>query len=139
MLIEFIIKYPSKAKDFVSQKPYEELEINEGFLSLTNEKTSEAPVKMIHDRIDFINKLIKDHELTPGRHWSVNRLADETNNKVEYDAFFKLFSKYVHPSAWIMNSHDYEYDNPVFRNIFFLQGQLYVKRIIKSIHNYQKK
>ena len=36
LLVEFIIKYPSKAKVFISQKLYEELEINEGFLSLKN-------------------------------------------------------------------------------------------------------
>ena len=93
---------------------------------------------MIHDRIDYIKKLTKDYELTPVRHWSVSHLAIETNNKLEYDAFFKLHSKYVHPSAWIMNSHDYEYDNPVFRSIFLSQGQIYANRIVKSIKKISK-
>lgn len=139
LLVEFILKYPSKAKDFISQKPQEELEINEGFLSLKTENTSETAIKMIHDRINYIKKLTKDYELTPTRHWSVSHLALKTNNKLEYDAFFKLYSKYVHPSAWIMNSHEYEYDNPVFRNIFLSQGQINANRIVKSIRKYQNK
>lgn len=137
LLVDFILKYPSKAKVFISQKPYEELEINEGFLSLKTENTSETAIKMIHDRIDYIKKLTKDYDLTPRRRWSVSHLALETNNKLEYDAFFKLYSKYVHPSAWIMNSHDYEYDNPVFRQIFISQGQFYADHIVKSIKKYQ--
>lgn len=139
LLVEFIIKHPSKAKDFISQKPYEELEINEGFLSLKTENTPETAIKMIHERINYIKKLTKEYELTPARHWSVSHLALETNNKLEYDAFFKLHSKYVHPSSWIMNSHDYEYDNPVFRSIFLSQGQIYANRIVKSIKKYQNK
>lgn len=139
LLVEYLIKYPSKAKVFISQKPYEELEINEGFLLLKTKNTSERAIKMIHDRINFINKLIIDYELTPSRHWSVNSLAKKTNNKLEYDAFFKLYSKYVHPSAWIMNSHDYEYDNPVVRQIFLSQGQLYADRIVKRIKKHQNK
>ncbi|MBC8769593.1 hypothetical protein H4O18_16465 [Arenibacter sp. BSSL-BM3] len=139
LLVEFIIKDPSKAKDFISQKPKEELEINKGFLSLKTENASETAIKMIHDRIDYIEKLTKDYVLTPTRHWSVSHLALETNNKLEYDAFFKLYSKYVHPSSWIMNSHEYEHNNPVFRNIFLSQGQINANRIVKSIKKYKNK
>lgn len=139
LLIAYVIDEPSRAKEFISQKAFEELEINEGFLSLTTTTTSETSIKMIQDRIDNIKKLMKSAELTPSRHWNVSRLALQTNNKIEYDAFFKLYSKYVHPSSWIVNSHDYEYDNPVFKNIFFSQGQIFTKRIVKLIYKYQGK
>ena len=133
LLVAFILSDPSKAKEFVGQKPFEELEINEGFLSLTKEGTPEIAIKIIQDRIDYIKELMKNHEITPSRHWTVKYLAQQTNNKVEYEAFFKLYSKYVHPSSWIMNSYNNEFDNPVFRNIFIMQGRLYASRIIKLI------
>jgi Family of unknown function (DUF5677) len=137
LLIAYIISNPSKGKEFLSQKAFEELEINEGFLALTNANTSETSIKPIRDRMDYIKELMKKNGFNPSRHWTVSFLAQETNNKVEYEAFFKLYSKYVHPSSWIVNSFNNEYDNPVFRNIFLFQGQLYANRIIKLIIKYR--
>ena len=139
LLTAYMIDDSSRAKDFISQKAFDELEVNDGFLSLTTTNTSAATIKMIQDRKDYINKLMENFELTPSRHWTVSHLAEQTNNKLEYNAFFKLYSKYVHPSSWIMNSHNYEYDNPVFRDIFFSQGQIFTKRIVNLIYKYQGK
>lgn len=139
LLVAYVIDNPSRAKEFISQKAFDELEINEGFLSLTTATTSQTSVKMIQDRMDYIKKLMKSAELTPSRHWNVSHLALQTNNKIEYDAFFKLYSKFVHPSSWLVNSHDYEYDNPVFKDIFFSQGQIFTKRVVKLIYKYQGK
>lgn len=139
LLTAYMIDDPSRAKDFISQKAYDELEINDGFLSLTTTNTSAATIKMIQDRKDYINKVMENFKLTPSKHWNVSYLARQTNNKTEYDAFFKLYSKYVHPSSWIMNSHNYEYDNLVFRDIFFSQGQIFTRRIVKLISKYQDK
>jgi hypothetical protein len=136
LLIAYIIKDPSKAKEFLSQKAYDELGINEGFLSLKTAKTSETSIKQIQDRMDYIQELMKSHGLTPSKNWTVSHLADQTNNKLEYKAFFKLYSKYVHPSSWIVNSHNNEYDNPVFKNIFLLQGQHYVSCITILVSEY---
>jgi hypothetical protein len=139
LLIAYIIGQPSKAKEFLSQKAYEEIEINEGFLSLTTPNTSETSIKHIRDRMDYIKQLMKNHGLTPSRNWTVSHLAQQTTNKLEYEAFFKLYSKYVHPSSWIVNSVNDKYDNPIFRNIFLLQGQHYASCIVKLISEYQDK
>jgi len=139
LLVAYIVDDPSKAKEFISQKAFDELEINESFLSLTTTNTSETSIKMIQERIDYIKKVMESAELTPSKYWNVGHLALLTNNKLEYDAFFKLYSKYIHPSSWIVNSPEHEYDNPVFKNIFFLQGQMYTERIVKLISKYQGK
>lgn len=137
LLIAYIISDPSKAKEFLSQKATEELEINEGFLSLKTANTSVETIRLIKDRMAHIKEIIRMHGLTSSRHWTVSYLAQQTNNQLEYEAFFKLYSKYVHPSSWLVNSSDNEVDNPIFRNIFFLQGQLYASCIVKLITEYQ--
>jgi hypothetical protein len=136
LLVAFILSNPSKAKEFVGQKASEELEINEGFLSLTKPDTPEEIIKSIRDRMTYIKELMKKHEVPIKRHWTVSYLAKQTNNKVEYEAFFKLYSKYIHPSSWIVNSQTNDYDNPVFRNIFLLQGQHYASFTQKLVSNY---
>lgn len=137
LLVAFILSHPSKAKEFIGQKASEELEINEGFLSLT--KAGEKTIKPIQDRMAYIKDLMKEHKIPITKHWSVSYLAEQTNNEVEYKAFFKLYSKYVHPSSWILNSYASEYDNPVFRNIFLLQGQHYASCVHKLVSGYQDK
>jgi len=59
LLIAYTIDDPSRAKEFISQKAFDELEINEGFLSLTTTNTSATAIKMIQDRKDSINKLMR--------------------------------------------------------------------------------
>lgn len=138
LLISYIIEEPSSAKEFIGQKAYDELAINEGFLALKT-PASEGSIKIVQERMDYIQALMESAELAPSKHWTVGYLAQKTNNKIEYDAFFKLFSKYVHPSSWLVNGRDDEYDNPVFRNIFFSQGQICTKRIVKLMYKYQGK
>lgn len=136
LLVAYITSEPNRGKEFLSQKAFDELEINEGFLGLGT-PASEASIRAIRERMAHIKTLMQENKLKPSRYWTVNYLAEETNNKVEYDAFFKLYSKYIHPSSWIVNSFSNEYDNPVFRNIFFSQGHIFANCIIKLISNYQ--
>lgn len=136
LLVAFILSDPSKAKEFTGQKASDELEIGEGFLSITKPDTQNAAIKSIQDRMSSVKKLMNQHEIPMGKHWTVSFLAKETNNKVEYEAFFKLYSKYIHPSSWIVNSFPNEYDNPVFRNIFLLQGQHYASCTQKLVSEY---
>ena len=136
LLVAYILSDPSKAKEFIGQKASEELEINEGFLSITKPGTPEVVIKSIQSRMSCINELMKKHGIPLEKHWTVSFLAKQTNNKVEYEAFFKLYSKYIHPSSWIVNNFLYEYDNPVFRNIFLLQGQHYASCTQKLVSDY---
>lgn len=139
LLIAYIISDPSKAKVFLSQKAYDELQISEGFLSITTGNTSDVTIKSIKERMEHTKELMKKNGLTPSKSWTVIDLAQKTNNETEYKAFFKLYSKYVHPSSWIVNSRDNEYDNPVFKNIFLLQGQHYASCITKLVSEYLNK
>lgn len=136
LMIAYIIGDPSKAKEFLSQKAYDELQINEGFLSITTANTSETTIRTIQDRMEYIKEFMEKNKLTPSKSWNVSDLAKKTNNETEYKAFFKLYSKYVHPSSWIVNSRDNEYNNPVFKNIFILQGQHYASCITKLVSKY---
>jgi len=136
LLIAFILSDPSKAKEFTGQKASDELEISEGFLSITKPGTQDASIKLIRDRMSSVKELMGQYEIPSKKHWLVSFLAKQTNNKVEYEAFFKLYSKYVHPSSWIVNSLPEDYDNPVFRNIFLLQGQHYASCTQKLVAEY---
>lgn len=134
----YIVTDPLKAKEFLVQKASDELEINEGILSLKNVNTKKETLKPIHDRIEHIKTTMKNHGLIQSKHWTVSMLANQTGNKDEYDAFFKLYSKYVHPSSWLINGKTNEFDNLTYKNIFLIQAQYYADCILKIASDYKK-
>jgi hypothetical protein len=137
LLCEFITPDPLKAKEFIMQKAVDELQINEGILTLSDADASNANSKPILDRNNHIRNTLKKHEIKESGHWTVSMLAQQTNNKDEYEAFFKLYSKYVHPSSWIINGNKSEYDTLSYRNIFLLQAQYYASCLIKAAEEYK--
>jgi len=131
LLFKYLMDDRSRAKDFVAQKATDELQINEGLLSLLNPGEDPAMGQAIRDRIDHIRGTLQKHGLQKSGHWLVKTLADQTCNRDEYEAFYKLYSKYVHPSSWLINGEAEEFDTGVIRNIFFLQAQYCAARILK--------
>lgn len=89
--------------------------------------------------MDFINNTLNECNLIARSHWTVGMLAKKTGNKEEYDAFFRLYSKYVHPSSWLINAQVNDSDNPVLRNVFLLQSQFYTTYLLKVASNYKIK
>lgn len=51
--------------------------------------------------------------------------AEAVGEKAEYEAFFKLYSKYVHPSSFLLNGNPKSVHSPVFFNILVIQAQRY--------------
>lgn len=130
LLSECFLQEPSKAREFVAQKASDELQINEGFIGLSEDPNAPA-LRPILERNNHIRHTLAKHALPEARPWSVSSLAKLTHNETDYDAFFKLYSKYVHPSSWLVFAAPNEADTPVLRNIFLVQAQYYGARILK--------
>jgi hypothetical protein len=137
LLCEYLATDPTKAKEFVMQKASDELDINEGLITLAEPGTTSSNLQLIQDRNDHIRTTLNKHSSQGINHWTVRTLAERANKKEEYKAFFKLYSKYVHPSSWLINGKSEEYDKEIYRNIFFLQAQFYVGCIVKIVEGYK--
>lgn len=135
----YITSEPERAKEFLLQKANDELEIFEGILTLNKFANTKTNANPIRERMDFINNTLDEYNLIARSHWTVGMLAKKTGNKEEYDAFFKLYSKYVHPSSWLINAQVNDSDNPVLRNVFLLQSQFYTTYLLKVASSYKIK
>jgi hypothetical protein len=136
LIAAYIVPDPIKAKEFLTQKATDELEIYDGILSLKHSTNTKGVEKPIKDRMEHIKNTMKKHGLNQSKHWTVGMLAKQTGNKEEYEAFFKLYSKYVHPASWLINGEKSEFDNPTYRNIFLLQSQHYMGCLLKIASDY---
>ena len=135
LLCEYLLSDPPKAKEFTAQKAKDELQINEGFISLSADH-NDFNLRPVIERNEHIRRALAKHSLPEARYWSVPFLVEKTHNETEYDAFFKLYSKYVHPSAWLVLAAPDEADKPELRNVFLVQAQYYGARILKLTQDF---
>lgn len=137
LIMEYSIQFPEKAKEFALQKGSDEIEILQGTLKLSSSNSNESAI-LVEERISHLQGVLKKHGKIGIKHFTVAEMARSVGMKDEYDAFFKLYSKYVHPSAWLIFATQEEKSSMVYRNIFLLQAQYYASRILKICEDWGK-
>jgi hypothetical protein len=65
-----------------------------------------------------------------------NKLAESVGRETEYAAFFKLYSKYVHPTAWSILWADNNGELNPFRPLFLTDAQKYALAVIETISDH---
>ena len=138
LIIEYSMKFPDKAKDFVLQKGSDEKDILEG-MKLLYSGGSRDNIITLQERIDHINQTLKKHGKNNSKHFSIKHMADKVDMEDDYNAFFKLYSKYVHPTSWLIFATEEEKATETYKNTFRIQAQYYSSRILKICEDYKKK
>lgn len=138
LLCDYFMLDSANARLFIFQKAIDEIQINEGIMGLSVSELAEKFTLPLIERNNHIRFTLQKHGIIEKelKIWTVKFLAEQTNNVDEYNAFFKLYSKYVHPSPWTIMGEVSEYDNDTYRNIFLIQAQYYSSRIIKICEDY---
>lgn len=137
LIIEYSLKFPDKAKDFALQKGTDEKDILEGIL-LLDSGGSRDNVIALQERINHINKALKKYGKNDSKYFGVKDMASRVGMTDEYNAFFKLYSKYVHPTSWLIFATEEEKASEIYKNVFLIQAQYYGSRILKICEDYQK-
>lgn len=98
--------------------------------------TLEAP-EHVKDTIRAEIDRVAEHATSAGlkqgvKPMTVSDLARDTRLKVEYDAFYKLYSKLVHPSSWSVNWPD-AVSSAMYRDALSANAQVYGWRILDTV------
>ena len=123
LLLKHSTSSPKNAEIFVAQRIGDEQTILEGILSLANETSGDAT--LINKRVDTCKAVLAKYGFSKASPWRVDQLADSVGMKEDYAAFYKLYSKYVHPSSWVIIATPEEYDDELYWEAFILNAQLY--------------
>jgi hypothetical protein len=89
----------------------------------------------IHERIAAREQALHAEGLQRVHHLPTAKLAREVGVEQGYEAFFKLYSKYVHPSAFLVNAGrpGFEAFERNGRPILLLNGQQYARDTLERI------
>jgi hypothetical protein len=124
LLLKFTLSSQKNAEVFCAQRISDEKMILEGLLSFFPELSGDD-VTFLKDRVAKCKAVLQKYNFEKVSPWRIDKLAENVGMKDDYAAFYKLYSKYVHPSSWIIMTDADEYDNHHYWEVFILNAQLY--------------
>ena len=83
----------------------DKIQILEGVLELTTVSDTSGHRKVISNEIDRLKSLRNQNRLPDAGPSGARKIADSVGLSPEHRALFKLFSKLVHPSSYLVNDY----------------------------------
>jgi len=123
LLLAYTYSNAEFAAQFAAQKLGDERTILDGFTSLADPSMPE--VQLLRDRSEKASRVLAKHGFDRASPWRMDQVAASVGMKDEYAGFYKMYSKYVHPSAWGVLSEPDEYEPEPYWNVFLIQAQLH--------------
>lgn len=124
LVVRHICRSSENMNRWLGQFAGDEKQIIQGFLTLSAD--SKLPERQhLQDRLDTIDSISAKHRIQPSRPFNIKSLAEQEHLEDEYIGLYKLFSKYVHPSSWLVNSSTDSVQSKEYINIFLIYSQLH--------------
>lgn len=127
-------------KDWLGNKFQDEIEILEGILKLSENPGSDHEL-ILQERIRHIRATAQKHQIKLSRQLTTKTIAAKVGLIDEYDGFFKLYSKFVHPTSWLINSKNDKVSSFEYKTILLVQFQTYLFDLegrLSEFYNYKK-
>lgn len=123
LLLTFTVSSISNSKIFIAQRIADERSILEGIAELKNKSVND--IEPLSDRIINLGKVLNEHGISNAKPWRIADLSKQVGLEKEYKAFYKLYSKYVHPSGWSIINETENVNDSIYWEAFILNAQLY--------------
>jgi len=127
-------------KEWIGNKCQDEIDILEGILKLSQSPGSDNE-KILKERLSHIRLTAEKHNIKVSKQLTTKALADKVGLTTEYDGLFKLYSKFVHPTSWLINSKDEEVTSSEYKTILLIQFQTYLFDLegrLSEFYNYKR-
>jgi hypothetical protein len=124
LVLRYILKDPKNINVWMGQAANDEKEIIEGLLTLAS-STKLPEIQVLRQRLSQIDEICKLHGIDPQRPFRMDTLAAAVGRADDYKALYKLFSKYVHPSSWLVNVPAENSRSADTLNVFLINATLY--------------
>lgn len=122
-------------RQWMAEAVIDSIQVVEGILEL-REGRSPTDVSRLQGEIERLRSLATKHDLASrGKPLGVGELANVVGQKTDYRTFFKLYSKLVHPSAYLVNGVAAQWDE-VLRHALTVNLQLYAFDLLERVRTY---
>ena len=102
LIASHISESKENLKKWFAESIKDEIEIYEGILKLERENNDKDYI--IHEEIERLTLLASKYNLQLKKISTTSSIAIELDEKNGYDSIFKLFSKLIHPTSYLVNN-----------------------------------
>lgn len=131
LFLRHIMSGSTYLKGWVGQCVTDRREAGEALAALTDDPRVKATIAA---GVAGDAEILQKHGITAASRFNVKKLAEQYGLLSEYQALYKLFSKVVHPSSWLVNLD--ELTAPVFLDVFVVQCQIYALDTLNRIQRW---
>lgn len=131
--IRSLIEHKDEMAKWQSEAVTDKVQVLEGILSLANNLENINEQNVLKNEIERIKKLIDKYGLPiVKKPISTGILANKVGQQTEHNALFKLYSKLIHPSSYLVN--DYNNASSVEnQKILQIHAQLYAHDTVSRV------
>lgn len=138
LIARSIIGSKNNLDEWNSEAITDNIQVLEGILSINTASDLADQRLILIEEINRLKKVRKKYSLpeinTPA---SAGQIAKKLDSSDEHKSVYKLFSKLVHPSSYLVNNYKNS-ASPETTMILQVQGQIYIHDTISKITNYLK-
>lgn len=104
--IRSLIEHPDEIAKWQSEAVTDKVQTLEGILSLANESENINEQRILKNEIERLKGLVEKYDFPFIKQpVSTGNLANKVGQENEHKALFKLYSKLVHPSSYLVNDY----------------------------------
>jgi len=124
LILKYILQSKENMNEWLGQLANDEKQILEGFLNINGTKDPKDR-SAIEARIEKLKEICYRHNIQLSKQFNIRDVAKNVGHEDDYISFYKFFSKYVHPTSWLINKPEKEIGDTVYQNAFVMNAQLY--------------
>jgi hypothetical protein len=124
LTLRYVLHSRENLAKWIAQRVTDEASMIEGILGIV-ESDKEHYAHGLRERLRAITQRGSELGLKPTKPIHVDTMASVIGLRADYDAFYKTYSKYVHPSSWVINASADEVERWDIRNLFLILAQHY--------------
>ncbi len=132
IITRYVLMSEENLKRFGGEFVVDKTQILRGLLLFSKDSSKET-VEALEKEIARIKTIAEKHALPIQKSELIRDRAKRVGLSEEYDALYKLFSKYVHPSSYTINASSEEVHSNEVRNIFLIYSQIYAGDMFQRI------
>ncbi len=133
LILDYILKSGDNMRDWIGQKVTDEIQVLEClrlFSDIPNYCAWTAK------RISSIREIASREGISETKYKNPSEYARLLGRMDEYDRYYKIFSKFTHPSSWVINENKKELESSPFRVFFIVKTERYLLEILGRVAAY---
>ncbi len=128
LTLRYLLQNEAHVNQWLGQAANDEREIVEGFLMLQNKMTPED-VANSNARLKALEDTCSRLGFERRKPWTMRQLSRSSKRTREYDTFYKFYSKFVHPSSWLVNGQSAEEQSASYKNLLVSLARVIARRV----------